>query len=139
MSGKAIDIIGHRFGRWTVIKKVENKNGRDAKFLCLCDCGTEKEVLGKNLRNGRSKSCGCFKNEKTSEFMKEWNKNNSNKIDLTNQKFGLLTVLELDREAMNNHTGTDAYWKCRCECGNMIDRDFQASINLKAYGERFAS
>ena len=27
----------------------------------------------------------------------------------------------------------------RCECGNRIDRDFQASINLKAYGERFAS
>ena len=27
----------------------------------------------------------------------------------------------------------------RCECGNMIDRDFQASINLKAYGEQFAS
>ena len=27
----------------------------------------------------------------------------------------------------------------RCECGNLIDRDFQASINLKAYGERFAS
>lgn len=27
----------------------------------------------------------------------------------------------------------------RCACGNIIDRDFQASINLKAYGERFAS
>ncbi|WP_270422094.1 RNA-guided endonuclease InsQ/TnpB family protein, partial [Blautia wexlerae] len=27
----------------------------------------------------------------------------------------------------------------RCECGNMIDRDFQASINLKTYGEQFAS
>ena len=27
----------------------------------------------------------------------------------------------------------------RCGCGNIIDRDFQASINLKAYGERFAS
>ena len=27
----------------------------------------------------------------------------------------------------------------RCACGNMIDRDFQASINLKTYGERFAS
>ena len=27
----------------------------------------------------------------------------------------------------------------RCECGNRIDRDFQASINLKAYGEQFAS
>lgn len=27
----------------------------------------------------------------------------------------------------------------RCECGNVINRDFQASINLKAYGEQFAS
>ena len=27
----------------------------------------------------------------------------------------------------------------KCDCGNVIDRDLQASINLKAYGERFAS
>ncbi len=27
----------------------------------------------------------------------------------------------------------------RCKCGNVIDRDFQASLNLKAYGEKFAS
>lgn len=27
----------------------------------------------------------------------------------------------------------------RCECGNVIDRDFQASLNLKTYGEQFAS
>jgi len=27
----------------------------------------------------------------------------------------------------------------KCECGNVIDRDFQASLNLKAYGEKFAS
>ena len=27
----------------------------------------------------------------------------------------------------------------RCECGNIIDRDFQASINLKVYGEKSAS
>ena len=27
----------------------------------------------------------------------------------------------------------------RCECGNVIDRDFQASLNLKVYGEQFAS
>ncbi|MFR3365748.1 MAG: RNA-guided endonuclease InsQ/TnpB family protein [Gallintestinimicrobium sp.] len=25
----------------------------------------------------------------------------------------------------------------KCECGNVIDRDFQASLNLKAYGEQF--
>lgn len=27
----------------------------------------------------------------------------------------------------------------KCDCGNVIDRDLQASINLKAYGEQFAS
>lgn len=27
----------------------------------------------------------------------------------------------------------------KCECGNVIDRDFQAALNLKAYGERFTS
>jgi len=27
----------------------------------------------------------------------------------------------------------------KCECGNIIDRDFQASLNLKDYGEQFAS
>ena len=27
----------------------------------------------------------------------------------------------------------------RCECGNVIDRDFQAALNLKSYGEQFAS
>jgi putative transposase len=27
----------------------------------------------------------------------------------------------------------------RCECGNIIDRDFQAAVNLKTYGELLAS
>ena len=27
----------------------------------------------------------------------------------------------------------------KCDCGNVIDRDFQASLNLKVYGEQFAS
>ena len=27
----------------------------------------------------------------------------------------------------------------RCKCGNIIDRDLQAALNLKAYGEKFAS
>lgn len=27
----------------------------------------------------------------------------------------------------------------RCECGNIIDRDFQASLNLKVYGEQFVN
>lgn len=58
-----MDLTGQKFGRWLVLKQVKNEKSRDAKFLCRCDCGVEREVLGKNLRNGRSKSCGCYKKE----------------------------------------------------------------------------
>ena len=27
----------------------------------------------------------------------------------------------------------------RCDCGNVVDRDLQAAVNLKRYGERMAS
>lgn len=40
------------------------------------------------------------------------------KIDLTGQKFGRLTVLEQDYDHPLSHKRT--YWKCLCDCGNII-------------------
>lgn len=57
---RLIDIAGQRFGRWTVVRKVQNGSGTNAKWACICECGTEKEVLGIVLRKGESKSCGCL-------------------------------------------------------------------------------
>ena len=37
-------------------------------------------------------------------------------IDLTNQKFGLLTVKEKDE---NRLTNSGSYWICECKCGNI--------------------
>lgn len=53
-----LNLIGQRFGRWTVIEPAENKNGL-TMWLCRCDCGTEKTVRTSHLKSGRSKSCGC--------------------------------------------------------------------------------
>lgn len=45
------------YGRWTV-------QSSDSKFAqCACSCGTERRVLLKNLKNGRSRSCGCLNKE----------------------------------------------------------------------------
>lgn len=42
-------------------------DGRNRKFAkCVCECGTEKEVMYKDLKNGKSKSCGCLQKEKAS-------------------------------------------------------------------------
>ncbi len=32
-------------------------------WLCRCDCGTEIEIAGSNLRSGNSASCGCLRRE----------------------------------------------------------------------------
>lgn len=66
-----IDIIGKKFGRLTVIKKVANiwksklrKRGFIA-FLCKCECNNEKIVAKMDLISKNTKSCGCLKNPYT--------------------------------------------------------------------------
>lgn len=52
-----------RYGRLLVISH-EGKDHRNKHlWKCLCDCGNEKIVVSCNLSSGKSKSCGCLKNE----------------------------------------------------------------------------
>lgn len=58
--GSFIDITGMRFGRLVAINRVPNKGEKRALWRCLCDCGNEKVVSGRNLRTGLTQSCGCL-------------------------------------------------------------------------------
>jgi hypothetical protein len=67
-----IDLVGRRFGRLLVVAiHPERKSyGRQRRavavsWLCRCDCGAERVVFGSNLRQGFSRSCGCFNREQT--------------------------------------------------------------------------
>jgi hypothetical protein len=53
-----LKLTGQRFGSLVVLSRVPNKNGR-VTWLCVCDCGKEKEVTAQRLRNGTTLSCGC--------------------------------------------------------------------------------
>lgn len=53
---------GDKFGRLMVLHEVD-KIGVVRAFLCLCDCGNEKNVKLSALRNGTTQSCGCIKDE----------------------------------------------------------------------------
>lgn len=59
---KFIDIKGNQFNRWTVVAYIGG-----GYWACKCSCGTEKKVIGYNLRYGISKSCGCWRDEKAVE------------------------------------------------------------------------
>lgn len=66
--GGFIDLTGQRFGRLVVNKHVgKNKHGKYI-WLCKCDCGKEKVVIGSNLKNGNTKSCGCITKEINNNF-----------------------------------------------------------------------
>jgi hypothetical protein len=64
------DLTDERFGILTVVERAGTyrrqyeREGRVRHlalptWLVRCDCGEEKVVVGSNLKNGRTKSCGC--------------------------------------------------------------------------------
>ncbi len=55
-------LIGKRFGRWTVTG-VGDRIGERRCLLCICDCGSTKQVAAKRLKKGESKSCGCWRRD----------------------------------------------------------------------------
>ena len=77
--GRIKDLTGERFGRLTVVKRVEDKvysSGRKAvQWLCKCDCEEENEVIvtGDNLKGGNVQSCGCLLSDTNSKLHKKYN------------------------------------------------------------------
>lgn len=101
------DLTNQRFGNLTALKRVPRPAGlrsNGAYWLCKCDCGNEKIIMGKSLRDGKTKSCGKCRIDIVD--------------NLVGQKFGKLTVIERDFLHPSNNNG--AFWKCECECGNKI-------------------
>lgn len=59
---KARDYTGDTFGKWSVLSRYPS-HGKKTKYLCVCECGTEKLVHGSDLSTGKSrqcKSCGNY-------------------------------------------------------------------------------
>lgn len=105
--GKRIDLVGQKFGRLTVVEDVGRQN-KNVIWRCQCECGNIVEVISNSLQSGNTQSCGCYKRERTSETVK---------INLIGQKFGRLVVLE----DVGRTKQQKVIWRCRCECGNIVD------------------
>lgn len=60
---KWLDIAGEKFGRVTALQYVGHNDSGNAIWKVRCDCGVEFETLAIALRRGKTKSCGCYRNE----------------------------------------------------------------------------
>lgn len=98
-----------RYGRWTVIGGPVTDAKGNTKWLCRCDCGTERYVAQRSLVYGASQSCGCLTREKASRATAH---------DLTGKTFGQLTAL---RRVPKKTKNGGAVWLCRCFCGNTCE------------------
>lgn len=98
--------IGNRYGRLVVIDEIQERDANRAiKWLCQCDCGNTTIVIGRDLRQGKTKSCGCLEQQ---------NRGQNILIDEIGHQYGKLTVI--DKIRPDNKT---TFWKCQCECGNI--------------------
>ena len=68
-----IDIKGQVFGRITVLSydKTSRKTGH-AKWICKCSCGKKLSIRASHLKEGTTKSCGCYAIEKSTIFLTKY-------------------------------------------------------------------
>lgn len=113
---KIIDLSNQRFGNLVAIKRTKSSS-HGYYWLCQCDCGQYKEILGSNLISQNTKSCGCQRGKNpNSYFLKK---------DLSNQQFGLWSVLY---PVNKQNSSGNYYWHCKCRCG--VEREVLAGSLL---------
>ena len=106
---------------------------RKPRFICIEDLNVSGMMKNRHLSK-------AIQNQKFFEFRKQLEyKCNDNGIQLivADRFYPSSKLCSCCGNIKKDLKLSDRIYKC--ECGNIIDRDFQASLNLKAWGERFAS
>lgn len=130
---------GDQFNRWTVIREVKKRDNK-RMMECRCSCGWLGQVRVQDLVQGRSRSCGCLRDEEQSlsrkgkmpEYVhgKRMKKVSSPFIcygyfeDLAGQKFNRWTVIK----RVQNNNDKKVTYQCECDCGwigNVPARDLK--------------
>lgn len=111
--------IGEKFNHVTILEPLPDHikpNGQPiAMVKCQCDCKNQTifEASLSNILRGNTRSCGCYKKSNLSKLKR---------LDLTGQRFGRLTALEIAKdengEEIKNNSGL--LWRCKCDCGNEV-------------------
>lgn len=92
--------LGLRFGRLVVESGTTGPYG-GTWVRCQCDCGEMTTVLLRNLKTGRTKSCGCYRREFRVILPQEHG-----------TKIGGVTLIRIAEP------GQDRIRKCLCACGD---------------------
>ena len=70
----SLDLSGKKFGKLEVIERSGTRIGKNgakySEWLCKCECGTYKNIVGHSLVSGGVISCGCISSKGEYEIRK---------------------------------------------------------------------
>lgn len=124
-----IDMTGQHIGHLTVIELDEQlteqrsyfdgkRKRRRVYWKCECDCDNHTiiSVLGQNLRNGNTQSCGCYNKTRDRTYPRL-----KLQKDMTGEIVNAIHVLSKDN--LNTQNGA-IHWNCKCLlCGRLFSID----------------
>lgn len=129
-------LIGKKFNRLLVKSRDMSKeigHGKEAYWICECDCGNEISVRTTDIVREHTKSCGCIRAEQLIQ---------RNLKDLTNMRFGKIVALYRTEEKSSHNS---YIWYCQCDCGkeylcsaeNLLSGKINScGCNKTSYGEQ---
>ena len=102
---------------------------RKPSFICIEDLNVSGMVTNRHLSKAVQQQC-FYEFRKQITYKSEWN---NIKLIIADRFFPSSKLCSCCGAIKKDLKLSDRIYKC--ECGNIIDRDFQASLNLKQYGE----
>lgn len=102
MGRKAADYAGIRFNMLIGVRNTGEKTNNAYIWEWLCDCGKLHRSLPSHVRSGSTKSCGCYRKEKS--------------IIKSGERYGRLTAIKKTEEK----SGNSYLWEFKCDCGNTV-------------------
>ena len=94
---------------------------REPRFISLEDLNVSGMMKNKHLSKAVQRQ-GFYEFRRQIEYKSEWN---NIQVIIADRFFPISKFLKLSERIY------------KCECGNVIDRDYQGALNLKKYGEMF--
>ena len=106
---------------------------REPSFVCIEDLNVSGMMKNEYLSKAVQQQC-FYEFRRQIEYKSAWN---NTKLVIADRWFPSSKLCSCCGAIKKDLKLSDRIYKC--DCGNIIDRDFQAALNLKAYGEQFAS
>jgi len=102
---------------------------RKPSFICMEDLNVSGMMKNKHLSKAIQQQC-FYEFRRQIKYKSEWN---NILLIIADRFFPSSKLCSCCGNIKKDLKLSDRIYKC--ECGNIIDRDFQASLNLKRYGE----